>query len=162
VGLRLIWHDLRRCVRGLVAFRRYLRSRDPIDVALGLFEAASTTVTAGQPCRYVIRIANVSDKVRDVNVTLQMSPMAAATVPAQPSASFSKRYTVQPRRATAVECYYDWRTTAVFMDDTMASPPDECRQGVVETSQRYVVSAILRDRTGRHLDQLNIYQELHR
>jgi hypothetical protein len=116
----------------------------------------------GRACRYVIRIANVSDKVWDVNVTLQMSSMAAATGPVQPAACFSKHYIVLPRRATAIECYYDWGTTAMFMVDTMPSPPDECWQQAIKPPQRYLVSAILRDHTGKHLDQLHIYQELHR
>ena len=162
MGPRQIWQDLRRSARGIVAFRRYLRSQDPIDVALGLFEAASATVMVGRACRYVIRIANVSDKVWDVNVTLQLSSMAAAMVPAQPAACFSKHYTVLPRRATAIECYYDWQTTAVFMVDTMPSPPDEYWQQAIKPPQRYLVSAILRDHIGKHLDQLHIYQELHR
>ena len=59
MGPRLVWRDLCRTVQGAVAFVRYLRSQETIDIALGVFEAASSTVMVGQPCRYVIRIANV-------------------------------------------------------------------------------------------------------
>jgi hypothetical protein len=160
VGPRLVWRDLCRSVRGAVAFRRYLRSQDTIDIALGLFEAASSTVMVGRPCRYVIRLANVSEKVWDAKVILQMSSMTAANVPAQPSANFARHYTIPPRRAIAIECHYDWRTTAVFMLGQIASPPDKFWMGEIKTGRRYVVSAILSDHTGKHLDQLDIYQEL--
>jgi hypothetical protein len=148
-------------MRGAVAFQRYLRSQDTIDIALGLFEAASSTIMVGRPCQYVIRIANVSEKVWDVKVTLQMSSMTAANVPAQPSVCFSKHCTVLPRRATEIECHYDWRCTVVFMLDKSTSPPDECWQRELNFPQPYVVSAILSDSTGKYLDQLDIYQELH-
>ena len=46
------------------------------------------------------------------------------------------------------------------MVDKVASPPDECWVGEIKTLQRYVVSAILSDHTGKHLDKLDIYQEL--
>jgi hypothetical protein len=32
--------------------------------------------------------------------------------------------------------------------------------GEIKTGQRYVVSAILVDEAGKHIDQLDIYQEL--
>jgi hypothetical protein len=160
VGPRLVWRDLCRSIRGAVAFRRYLHSQDTIDIALGLFEAASSTVVVGRPCRYVIRLANVSEKVWDVKVTLQLASMTAANVRAQPSTGFAKRCAVPRHHATEVECHYDWRTTAVFVVDEAASPPDECWIGEIKIAQRYVVSAVLSDHTGKHLDQLDIYQEL--
>ena len=159
MGPRRVWRDLCRSIRGAVAFQRYLRSQDTIDIALGLFEAASSTIMVGQPCRYLIRIANVSEKVWDVKVTLQMSSMTAANVPAQPSVRLTKHCTVLPRRATEIECHYDWSTTVVFTVDQSPSLPDESWQRELTTPQRYVVSAILSDLSGNHLDQLNIYQE---
>jgi hypothetical protein len=147
-------------MRGAVAFRRYLRSQDAIDIALGLFEAASSTIMVGRPCRYVIRIANASEQVWDVKVTLQMSPMTAAHVPAQPSGRFTTHCTVLPRRATEIECHYDWRSTVVFTIDKSPAPPDECWQRELNPPQLYVLSAILSDPTGKYLDQLDIYQEL--
>jgi hypothetical protein len=160
VGPRQIWRDLCRSVRGVVAFRRYLRSRDTIDIALGLFEAASSTIMVGRPCRYVIRIANVSEKVAPVEVIIQMSSLAAANVPAPPSVHFARHCTIPPRRVVAIECHYDWRCTAVFIVDQIACPPDKFWMGEIKTGQRYVVSAILSDHSGKHLDQLDIYQEL--
>jgi hypothetical protein len=108
----------------------------------------------------VIRITNLSAKVWDVTVTLQMSAMRAAQVPARPAASFARRCTVLPGRATEIECHYDWRTAAVFLVDSVVSPPDACRTGEIGTLQCYLVSAILCDHTGEHLDTLSIYQEL--
>jgi hypothetical protein len=160
MGPRLIWRDICRSIRGAVAFLRYLRAQDVIDIALGRFEASSSTVMVGRPCRYAIRIANVSAKIWDVRVILQMSSIRAAQGPAQPSASFAKHCTVHPRRATEIECHYDWRTAAVFMVDSVVSTPDEFWAGEVSTLQRYLVSAILCDHTGERLDALDIYQEL--
>jgi hypothetical protein len=161
VGPRAVWRDLCRCVRGAVAFWRYLRSQDTIDVALGWFEAASSAVMVGQPCRYVIRIGNVSEQAWDVNITLQISPMATADVSALPCASFTKHCTVPPRRVTEIACHYDWGPTMMFIVDTVASPPDASWTGEIKPLQRYLVSAILCDHTGKPLDQLDIYQELH-
>jgi|SRR5882724_4413349 len=160
MGPRQIWRELCKTVQGAVAFMRYLRSQETIDIALGMFEASSSIVLVGRPCRYVIRIANVSGKVWDVKVTLQTSSIGAARVPAQPSASFAKHCTVLPRRATEIECHYDWHTAAVFMVDSAVSPPDEFCTAEILTLQRYLVSAILDDHTGEHLDTLDIYQEL--
>lgn len=157
---QLVWRDLRGIAQGAVAFVRHLRSQETIDIALGVFEAASSTVMVGQSCRYVIRIANVSDKVWHVKVTLQMSSISEANVPAQPSARVAKQCTVLPRRTTEIECHYDWRNTAVFTVDTVASPPDRFWTGDIKILQRYLVSAILYDQTGEHLDALDIYQEL--
>jgi hypothetical protein len=147
-------------VRGAVALRRYLHWQDTIDIAIGLFEAMSSTTMVGGPCRYVIRIANVSDNTWHVTVTLQVSAMTLGPMPAPPSVRFSKHWSIPPRCTTAIECVYDWRTAAVFMVDESPSAPDEFWQLELKTPQRYVVSAILSDLTGKHLDQLDIYQEL--
>jgi hypothetical protein len=162
MGPRQIWRDLSRTVKGALAFVRYLRSQEAIDIALGGFEAASSVVMVGRPCRYVTRITNVSEKVWEVKLTFQVSSIRTAQIPAQPFARFAKHYAILPRRATAIECYYDWRTIAVFMVDSVASPPDESWTGEIKTQQRYRVSAILCDHTGEHLDTLDIYQELQR
>ena len=154
MGPRLIWRDLCRTVQGAVAFIRYVRSRDTIDIALGVFEAASAAVVVGQPCRYVIRIANVSEKVWDVKLTVEISSCTPANASAKPSASFTRHCTVLLHSATEIEFHYDWRTTTVFMVDKVASSPDEFRMGEIKTGQRYVVSAILCDHTGKHLDKL--------
>jgi hypothetical protein len=110
----------------------------------------------------MVRIANVSEKVWEVKLTFQMSSIDAAEIPAQPFASFAKHCSILPRRATEIECYYDWHTTVVFMGNSVASPPDESWTGEIKTLQRYRVSAILCDYTGEHLDTLDIYQELQR
>jgi hypothetical protein len=160
MGPLQVWRDLCRSVQGVVAFRRYLCSQDTIDVALGLFEAASSTVMAGRRCRYVVRIANVSEKVAPVQVIIQISSVTAANVPASPSVHFASHWTIPPRRAVAIECHYDWRSTAVFIVDQIASPPEKFWMGEIHTGQRYVVSAVLSDHSGKRLDQLDIYQEL--
>jgi hypothetical protein len=116
----------------------------------------------GWPCRYVFRIANISEHAWDVNVTLQVASMTVEPVPATPLARFTKHCIVRPRRTTEIECHYDWRTTVVFTFDNSPSPPDECWQQELQTPQRYGVSAILTDPTGKRLDQLDIYQELQR
>jgi len=159
MGPRQIRRDLCKIVHGAITFTRYLRSQETIDIALGVFEAVSSTVMVGRPCRYVVRIVNVSEKVWEVKLTFQMSSIRAAQIPAQPFASFAKHCSILPRRATQIECDYDWRTTAVFMVDSVASPPDECWTGEIKTLQRCLVSAILCDHTGEHLDTLDIYQE---
>jgi hypothetical protein len=160
MGSRLVWRDLRRTVQGIAVFVRYLRSRETVDIALGVFEAESSAVVVGRSCRYVIRIANVSEKAWDVTLTVEISLSAPATSAAQPSACFAKHCAILPQRATEIEFHYDWRTTAVFMVDQVASPPDECWMGQIKTLQLYSVSAILYDDTGKHLDKLDIYQEL--
>jgi hypothetical protein len=139
---------------------RYLRSQDPIAIALGLFEAASSTTKLGWTCQYVIRIANISEHAWDVNVTLQVASMTVDTVSATPVVRFTKHCIVRPRGTTEIACHYDWRTTVVFTFDNSPSPPDDCWEQELQTPQRYVVSAILTDHAGRHLDQLDIYQEL--
>jgi hypothetical protein len=125
-----------------------------------VFEAVSSTVVVGQPCRYMIRIANVSEKVWDVKLTVEITPSAPTISAAQPAACCAKHCTILPLRAPEIEFYCDWHTTAVFMVDQMASSPDACTMGEIKTGRRYVVSAILSDHSGKHLDQLDIYQEL--
>jgi hypothetical protein len=160
MGPRLVWRDLRRTVQGAVAFVRYLRSPESIDIALGLLEAASSTVMAGQSCRYVVRIANVRARVWDVTLILEISPMTPANPATQPSVRFAKHCAILPRRATEIEFRYDWRSTVTVMIDHVAFPPDKFSRGEIKTGQRYRVSAILSDHTGKNLDQLDIYQEL--
>ena len=160
MGPRLVWRDLCRTVQGAVAFVRYLRSPETIDTALGLFEAASSTVMVGQSCRYVIRIANVHARVWDVTLILEISPITPANPAAKPSVRFATHCAILPSRATEIEFHYDWRSTVAVTVDKVASPPDECWVGEIKKLQRYVVSAILSDHTGKYLDQLDIYQEL--
>jgi hypothetical protein len=93
-------------------------------------------------------------------VIIQISSISAVSVPAPPSVNFATHCTVPPRRAVALVWHYDWRNTAVFIADQRASPPDTFWMGELPTPQRYVVSAILSDLTGKHLDQLDFYQEL--
>jgi hypothetical protein len=160
MGPRLVWQDLRRTVQGAITFTRYLRSQETIDIALGLFEAASSTSIVSRPSRYVIRIANVDASLWNVIVILEISPHTPALPAAKPSVWFAKHCAMLPSRATEIEFYYDWRSTVTFMIDHVASPPDRFSMGEIKTGQRYCVSAILSDGTGKHLDQLDIYQEL--
>ena len=156
MGPRLVWRDLGRSVRGAVAFGRYLRSRDTIDIALGLFEAASSGVTVGRSCRYTIRIANISEKVWDVKLTVEISLYIKTSLAAEPCARFTKHCSILPSRATEIEFHYDWRSTVTVMVDKVTSPPDACWQRQINDPQRYIVSAILADHNGKHLDTLEI------
>jgi hypothetical protein len=147
-------------MRGVVAFGRYLRSGDTVDIALGMAKAASNRVIAGQPCQYDLRIANVSHHVWNVKVILQMARWSPAQVPDQPSISLAMHCAAPPRHATRLECRFDWRTAPVFLVDAVAAPPDEFWVGEILTLQRYRVRALLCDHTGKQLDHLDIYQEL--
>jgi hypothetical protein len=162
MGPRQIWRDLCRTVQGAVAFVQYLRSRHTIDIALGVFEAASAAVVVGRPCRYVLRIANVSENVWDVKLTVEISPLAPQIRPAGYYARFTKRLTVPPRRTTRIEVDYDWLTKVDFMLSDIASPPDKFRRGEVEVPMLYAVSASLSDPEGNGLDKLTVYQEMKR
>src|SRR5262245_12786018 len=75
MGLRQMWQDLSRIVRGIVAFVWYLRCTQAIDVAFGMFEAGSPTIIAGRSSRYVIRIANASEQESDVKLTVEIAPL---------------------------------------------------------------------------------------
>jgi hypothetical protein len=160
MGLRLVWRDLCRCVQGIVAFRRYLRSPDTVDIALGMFEAASSAVMIGRPCRYVVRIANVGEKVQDVQLTVEISSSSPAHSAATPFARFATHCSILPNRATEIAFHYDWRSAVAVMVDKVVSRTDACWAGEVKTQQPYLVSAILADHTGKRLDRLAIYQEL--
>jgi hypothetical protein len=139
---------------------RYLCSQDTIDIALGLFADSSETAKQGIPCRYVIRIANASDHVWDVNVSLHVSPLTGEARSEPPVARFSRGYMVPPNRSTEVECHYDWCLTPVFILESSPARPHEYWQQELQASQRYRISAILTASTGQHLDRLDIYQEL--
>ena len=134
MGPREVWRDLCRTIQGAVACQRYLRSQDTIEIALGLFSAASSTMRLGWPCRYIIRMANISEQACEVKVTLQVSSMTMEPAPATPLARFTKHCIVPPRRTTEIECHYNWRTTAVFMLDNSPSPPDEFWQQEIKTA----------------------------
>jgi hypothetical protein len=116
----------------------------------------------GQPCRYVVRIANVSENVWDVKLTVEISPLAPQIRPVGYYARFTKRLTVPPRRTTRIEVDYDWLTKVDFMLSDIASPPDEFRRGEVEVPMLYAVSASLSDPEGNGLDKLTVYQGLKR
>jgi hypothetical protein len=160
MGPGLVWQDLRRIVQGAFACLRYLRSRENIEIALGLFETASSVVVVGQPCRYLIHIANVSGKIWEVRLAVEVSPLAPQNHPAGHYAWFTKRITVPPHRTTRIEVDYDWLTKVDFMLGDVASPPDEFRKGEVDAPQLYAVSASLSDPAGNSLDKLTVYQEL--
>ena len=89
-----------------------------------------------------------------------MSSITPANSAAKPSVQFYQALRNSAASRHRDRIHYDWRTTAVFMVDKVASPPDEFWTGEIKTLQRYVVSAILCDHTGKHLDKLDIYQEL--
>jgi hypothetical protein len=160
MGPGQIWRDLCRIVQGTVAFVHYLRSQETIGLALGVFESSSSTVMVGRPCHYRIRIANVSETVWDVKVTLEISSSTPAHPAAKPSARFATHCTILPHRTTEVGFHYDWHASAGVIVDKVASPPDECWMGEIQTAPRYRVSAVLSDQTGKHLDRLDMYQEL--
>ena len=160
MGPRLVSQDLCRTVRGIAVFVRYLRSQETIDIALGVLEADSSAVRVGRPCRYVIRIANVSERVWDVKLTLEISSSTPANPAVKPCARFGKHCSVPASRATAIEFHYDWRSTVAVTVDQVASLPDECWVGEIKALQPYIVSAILADHNGKQLDKLEIYQEL--
>ena len=96
--------------------------RRPLTSPLGCLKPRHLTVMVGQPCRYVIRIANVSENVWDVKLTVEISPLAPQIRPAGHYARFTKRLTVPPRRTTRIEVDYDWLTKVDFMLSDIASP----------------------------------------
>jgi hypothetical protein len=160
MGPRQLWGDLCRIAQGTVAFVRYLRSRETIDVALGMFEAASSAVVVSVPCRYRVRLVNVSEKVCDVKMAVEISSGTPAHSAAKPCARFAKQCSIPANCATEIEFHYDWGSAVMVTIDHVASPPDEFWLGEIKPQQRYRLSAILSDHTGKHLDQLVIYQEL--
>jgi hypothetical protein len=93
-------------------------------------------------------------------LTLAISSRPAAHPAAKPWARFAKRCTILPRRTVEIGFHYDWQASAGVIVDNVASPPDECRMGERQTAPRYRVSAVLADHTRKHLDRLDIYQEL--
>jgi hypothetical protein len=145
--------------RGTVAFVRYLRMRETIDVALGVFEAESSTVAVGRPCHYLIRIVNVSHKLLDVNLILEWISNPAPDHPTRPSARVEKYLTIPPLGAMALECHCDWGTSAIFAGDTGATPAHSFWVGEMKPQQLSIVRATLCDMTGNALDTLEIYQE---
>jgi hypothetical protein len=160
MGPRQIWGDLCRIAQGTVACVRYLRSQETIDVALGMFEAASSAVVVSRPCRYMVRLVNVSEKVCDVKMAVEVSSATPADSAAKPCARFAKQCSIPAKCATAIEFHYDWCSTVMVTIDRVASPPDEFWVGAIKPQQRYRLSAILSDHTGKRLDKLVIYQEL--
>jgi hypothetical protein len=139
---------------------QYLRSQETIDIALGAFKAASSTVVVGRPCRYVIRIANISGKIWEVKLVVEISPLAHQNYPTRYYAWFTKRITVPPDRTTRIEVDYDWHTKVDFMFGNVAFPPDEFRKGEVDAPQLFAVSASLSDPAGSSIEKLTVYQEL--
>jgi hypothetical protein len=162
MGPLSVWQDLRRIVQGTGTLLRFLRSQETIEIALGVFEASSSAVVVGRPCRYLIRIANLSENIREVTLALEISSTPPENSPASPTASFAKHCSLPPRRAIEITWHYNWHASGVFMVDKVASPPDEICRGEIKTHQRYLVSATLCDRSGKQLDRLDIYQELKR
>jgi hypothetical protein len=160
MGPRQIWRDVCRIAQGTIAFGRYLRSRETIEVAFGMFEAASSAAVVGRTCRYMVRLVNVSEKVCDVKVAIEVCSVTRENGAAKPCARFAKECSIPAKCATAVEFQYDWGSTVLVTIDHAVSPPDEFWLGQIRPQQRYSLSATLSDYTGKRLDQLVIYQEL--
>ncbi len=155
-----IGRDLRRIVRGADAFLRYLRSKEDIEVGLGLFAAASNIAVIGQPNWYEVRVVNISQDLRDVTLGIDIY---AVNVPRHPEGHygfFSKHLTMKCATASAIAVRYDWLTTACLLIDHVSSPPDAIWRGEANRPQLYSVTAALFDTQQTQLDGLTIYQEL--
>jgi hypothetical protein len=160
-GAGLVWRDVVRTIRGAAMFFQYLMTREHIDVGLGWLGADASVAVLGQSSRYVIRVANVGDKVWRGMVVIDITSAEGSNAPQERYASFAKQLTVGPCSSTALEIQYDWLAQVAFVIDGSVSSPDEFCQGrVTKLAQRWAVHAVLMDMRRERLDQLTIYQRM--
>jgi hypothetical protein len=160
-GAGLVWRDMMRIIRGASAFVQYLMTREYIDVGLGYLGSDASVAVRGQPSRYIIRVANVRDKVWRGMVVIDIISAEGSNPRQERYASFATQLTVEPRSATAIEIQYDWLAQVAFVIDGSVSSPDEFCQGrVTQLAQRWAVHAVLMDMRRERLDQLTIYQRM--
>jgi len=161
-GLRLLRRDLQRSVTGTYALLRYLLSYEQLEVALGLFSAASNTAVAGQLNRYTVRVINVSDFPQRCSLSIDIY---ATNLPRHPEghyAYFTKHLTVDPGSLSVIGIEYDWRTRARFIRGGTSFAPDDLWRGGIGGYQFYSVTARVCDAQRKQLDHLTVYQELTR
>jgi hypothetical protein len=152
--------DLRRIVKGSLAFLGYLLSARLIEIGLGEFSADSTAAVRGGQNRYLVTICSAGTEPLDVTLIIDIHAADSATGSGARYARFSKRLTAAPRAATRVEVRYDWLTSACFVVDDLPFPPDDLSRGTLPRSVRYSVNATLLDPSGNHPEVLTVYQGL--
>jgi hypothetical protein len=159
-GLQQLGGDLRRIIRGAVAFYRYLRLPERIPLGLGRLSTDSSMVALGQPNRYYTRVANVSAETRHVTVCLDFYTMNLPHNREEHCGHVARRLTMPSHTVTAVEVQYDWRALVNLYVDGLPSPPDEFWNKGVCLQQGGLVRACLLDPEAHSIEQLTIYQEV--
>jgi hypothetical protein len=152
--------DLRRVFRGACAFFKFLASKDPITMGLGLLSAESYIARRGLSNRYVVRIASAYDKTQHAKLVIDIYSMTVPKHPEGHYAYFTQSLSLPPRTASVVEIQYDWLHAAYFHIDGVSSPAAELWRGSVDAPQLYSIFALLFDPQGSLLDRLAIFQEL--
>jgi hypothetical protein len=162
IGARLsrLLADLRRIVKGSLAFLGYLLSARLIEIGIGELSADSTAAVRGGQNRYLITICSAGTEPLDVTLVIDIHATDSPTGSGAHYARFSKHLTAAPRASTRVEVRYDWLTTACFVVDDLPFPPDDLSRGTLPPSVRYSVNATLIDPSGDHPEVLTVYQEL--
>jgi hypothetical protein len=158
--LRRALSDLRRMLGGSVTFVECLCTRDPGEVGFGQLSAGSTLAVRGQRNRYAVTISNGRIDPLDVTLVLDIYTTDSPGHPVGHYAYFSKRLKVPSSASMEVEVQYDWLTSARFVVDEVASPPDDFWKGNFDRSTRYSVHAVLLDSRRKRLELITVYQEL--
>jgi hypothetical protein len=158
--LPLIGRDAQRVLREVDAFLRYLRSKEDVEVGLGLFAAASHVAVIGQPNRYEVRVASASRDSRDVMLVVDIYAVDLPRHPEGHYGWFTKHLSVKRGTSRTIAIEYDWLATPCVLIDDVPSPPDAIWRGQGHRPQLYSVTATLFDMQRTQLDSLTIYQEL--
>jgi hypothetical protein len=152
--------DLRRIIRGITAFYRYLRVPERIHLGLGQLSADAGIVALGQPSRYYTRVANVSAETRHVTMCLDFYTMNSPLDREAHYGHLAKRLIMPSHTAAAVEVQHDWHAVVHLALDGLPSPPDEFWNKGVHPPHRGLVCARLCDPEAHCVEQLTISQEV--
>jgi hypothetical protein len=152
--------DLRKTLRGLVAFFQYLSVGDDLDVGLGWLSARSLLARRGQASEYVVRMANTTRQPQEVTLIIEIVAADVSRSVAGLYTLFAKSLILPPRISWEMTIGYDWIDHAWFQVDGMLSPPEDFSRGESDAPHLYALTVFMSNRLGKRLDGLTVYQEL--
>ena len=155
-----VLRDAGNVISGFFAILWYSISKDKIKLSLSLFTTTSPVVRQGRHCPYNISICNVSEQNAWVRLIIDIYLKENPVHPEGHYGCFEKAIFMRAHQSLSLRIIYDWDEYASIYIDDVSFEPDVFWSGDCQFKGKYLVKALLLDKTGEAFSELSLVQNL--
>ena len=155
-----ILRDAGDVIRGLFAVLWYAISKDKIKLSLSLFITTSPVVRCGHRYPYNISICNASDQEAWVRLIIDIYSKEKPVHPDGHYSYFEKTVFVRAQQSQTIKIIYDWKDYVRIDIEDISFDADVFWSGDCQFKGKYLVKALLLNKSGEAFSELSLVQNL--